>query len=123
VGVFRVGVGELEAADAATGIHGEVFGELGSGVGFGGEEIPNSGLLGVVGRSWITTCWADAAILFFDQLFVAECFVGCVAPEVFADFLVRVFCDCLGEAVADGFDHDRAVIVAGVFKFIGERIC
>ena len=113
---------EIEAADAAAGEHCEIFGELGAGVGFSIEELPDGGLLGVIRGGWVAARWTDAAILFFDQVCVTECLVGCVAPEFFADFLVSVFRDGFGKTVADGFDHDRAVVVVRVFEFFGKGI-
>ena len=64
---------------------------------------------GIAGRR------ADALVSFFDEVLVGESFVGCVTPQFMSDLLVEVFCCCLSEAVGNGFDQNRIVIIAGQF--------
>ena len=108
--VARLGVGEVEAADAGAGPHGEGLGDLHAGVGLDVEQAPDGSLLGVVGAGGVAGGGADAAILFVDEFFGGEVFAEAVAPLV-ADAFVQAFGEGFGEAVGDGLGHDGVVVV------------
>ena len=72
--VARFGVGEVEAAYAGAGPHGEGLGDQHSGVRLDVEQTPDRALLGVVGAGGVAGGGADAAIFFVDELLGAQVF-------------------------------------------------
>ena len=108
--VARLGVGEVEAADARAGPHGERLGDQHAGVRLDVEQAPERALLGVVGAGGIAGGRADAAILFVDELVGAQVLVAAVAPLV-AHALVQALGEGFGEAVGEGLGHDGVVVV------------
>ena len=108
--IARFGMGEVEAADAGAGPHGEGLGDQHAGVGLHVEQAPDGALFGVVGAGGIAGRGADAAIFFVDEFVGGEVFGAAVAPLV-ADALVQAFGEGFGEAVGEGFGHDGVVVV------------
>src|SRR5579875_3974287 len=72
------------------------------------------GLCGIAGRR------AYAAILLGNQLFVAERFVGRIAPELPAHALVQTLGECLGKAVGQRLRQDGRIIVIGTLESLGD---
>ena len=76
-------------------------------------------LLGVVRAGRVAGSRANAAVLLLDQRFVVQVFVAGITPVLFTHLLVQPFGTSLGQAVGQGLDHDRAVVVALVLIGLG----
>src|SRR5690606_11880912 len=108
--VLGGGVGEVQAADAGAWPHGERLGDADAGALLDLEQAPEGGFFGVVGAGGVAGGGADAAVLFGDEVVVAERFVLAVAP-LDAGALVEALGEGFGEAVGEGFGHDGVVVV------------
>src|SRR4029079_15621285 len=65
---------------------------------------------------------ADTAVFFGGDFLVREVFLSGVAPIVAANFRMQIFAEGLGEAVGEGFGHDRVVIVVLAVEGSGQLI-
>ena len=74
-----------------------------------GEQVEELLLLGVVGTGGITERGPDPPVVLLDQLLVGQRFLRCV--PLATHLRVQPLCECLGESVGEGLDHDRAVVV------------
>ena len=74
------------------------------------SRLPERTLLGVIWTCRVARGRPDAAILFFDEIGVAQAFLAAVAPFL-AYALVQAFGEGFGQAVGNGFRHDRVVVV------------
>ena len=68
--VARLGMSEVEAADAGAGPHRERFGDEHAGVGLDVEQSPERAFFGVVGAGGVAGGGTDAAIFFVDEFVV-----------------------------------------------------
>ena len=75
------------------------------------EQVPEQGLLGVVGAGGVARRGADADVLLGDEVGVLQVLVGRVAPEVVPDPLVHPLGERLGEPVGQRLEQDRVVVV------------
>src|SRR6218665_2866656 len=108
--VSAVGVGQVEAADARCGGHGQAPGQAHADVcAFPHPKQPF--LLAVARGGGVAGGGADATVFFRDQFGRAEPLVGRVAPQVGAHALVQAFGKGFGQAVGQAFEQDGAVIV------------
>src|SRR5262245_28081086 len=82
---------------------------------FGLQQIKKRSLLGVIGLRRIAWRGTDAAVTFFDQVFVAQIFIPPVAPFLARPF-VQQFGEGFGQAVGQRLGHDRVVIVVITFE-------
>src|SRR2546423_2296600 len=101
---------KVEAADRAGWPHGAALGELDSGGFLNVQQFPKNPLLSVIRTGRVTGGRPNAAIFLPDQLLIAEIFRFAVAPLLARSF-VQAFSKGLGEAVSQGFGHDRIIVV------------
>ena len=78
--VPRLGMGEVEPADAGRGRHGERLGQVNTGERFGVEQIEQCPLLRVIGARRISWRRTDALVVLAYQLVVAQRFSAGIAP-------------------------------------------
>lgn len=119
--ILRFWVREKQPAHAGAGPHGKTLRQLDAGVLFDVQQIPQDGLLGVVGAGGIARGRADAAIFFPDQIFVGELLKLAEAPFL-AGALVQVFREGFREPISEGFNHDGVVVVVIGFECIYDRL-
>ncbi len=89
-------------------------------LGFRVQQLEQLGLLGVIRARRVTRGRADTAVLLLDQRFVIQHFVLGVAPVLFTHLLVQPLGAGFGQAVGQGLDHDRVVVIAGVLVGLGD---
>src|SRR6476646_8804702 len=118
--VARERVREVDPADSGSRRHRERVRQRDAGRLLGPEQVEELSLLGVVRTRRITEGRTDPAELLRSQLVGRELLVGLVprAPHN----LVEVLRERLGEAVGEGLDHDRAVIVVLRLVVSGELV-
>lgn len=112
---------EVQAADRRGRPHREAFGQCDAGVLLGLQQVEQSSLLGVIRAGRISEGRANAAILFVDQVGSRQILAAAVTPFG-ADSLVQTFGERLGQAVGEGFGHDRLVIVVSLVELHAEFI-
>src|ERR1051325_2895598 len=106
--ILRLGMREVEPADAASGPHGETLGEFDAGVRLHVEQLPENALLGVIGARGITGRRTDAAILFLDEVFRRKLLGPSVSPLV-TNALVEKLGEGFGQSVGQRLRHDGVV--------------
>jgi hypothetical protein len=74
----------------------------------------------VIGLGGIARGRADTLVLFGDQRIDVGRFVGGIAPQGGANFLVQPFGKGLGQAVGQGRGEDGGIVVAGVLEPFGD---
>src|SRR4029078_3526676 len=99
-----------EAGDRRGRQHGEVVGERDSGR-IVAEQRKQQWFQRMVRAGRIAWGGTDAAVGFADQVDVGKVLRGRIAPEVFADVLVKAFGEGFGEAVGQRFQQNVGIIV------------
>jgi hypothetical protein len=102
-------------------MHGHAFGEFDTGLGGRIEQIEKDRLLGVVGLGRIARGGADAAIAFFDEVFVGEV-LGLLVTPGDTSFLVQIFGKGFGKTVGEGFDDDGAERIVRFLELMREVV-
>src|SRR5262249_10575667 len=114
-------VAEIESTNRRAGPHGETLGQCHTNA-LALEQPEQRALLRVIGLRRIAGRWADAAILFGDQLLVVERLIAGIAPKLLAHALMQMLGKCLGEAVGQCLHHDGGVVVVGAFETLGDLV-
>ena len=115
VEVGRLRVCHEKAADAGGWQHGQALGQAHADV-FALQELEHIGFDAVVRAGRVAGRGANAFVFFADHLFVAQGFVGRVAPHIRPRALVQALGKGFGQAVGQGFQHDAGVVVQIVLE-------
>src|SRR5690606_13364820 len=110
--VLRVGVVEIQSADAAARRHCTTLRQADAGARLDIEALPELAFLCVVRAGGITWRRADAAVLFANDPGHRQRLLTAETAEI-PCLLVDVLGHGLGDAVAERLGHDRVVVVAG----------
>src|SRR6516165_12532692 len=86
------------------------------------EQSEQRALFRVVGLRRIARRRTDAAILFRDELVIAERLVRGVAPEFLAHTLMQSLGERFRQPIGQYLHHDRRVIVIGPFEALGHFV-
>jgi diadenylate cyclase len=108
--VSRVRVCEIKPTHARSRPHRKRFRDPHSGIGLHIQQTPERTLLRVIRARRIARSRPDPAILFVNEIFLAQTFIAAVTP--FAPHaLVQVFSERFSQPVFEGFRHDGVVVV------------
>ena len=88
---------------------------------FCGQEIEKQPLLCVVGTCRIPRRGTDAAILFTDQILTRQRLSFAIPPRL-ARLLMEIFGKGLGQAVGQGFGHNRIVVIMVALELLTQEI-
>ena len=108
---------EEESTNRRAGVHGTRFGEFHPSLRFRIEELEEEGLLGVVGLGRVARSGADALVNLLDELGAIELSGTLDAPGDTGS-VVKKFREGFCEAVGDGLDHNRFIVVFLGFVFV-----
>ena len=113
---------EIEPAYRRARPHRVAFSELDADALPGIEQAEQGRLFGVVWLRRIAGGRADTAVFFLQEIVGGRVLVRRVAPELLADALVQRFGKGLGEAVGEGFDDDRGIVIVLPFEAFGDEV-
>ena len=108
--IARIGMGKIQTTDRTTGMHGVIFRQRDAGFRFRIQQIKQDTFLGMIRDGRIAHCGPDTAVLFRNQILIAQVFLLAKSPLV-PHFLVQVLGEGLGYAIPDSLDQDGRVVV------------